>query len=142
MKVLIVCEDPTHDQYIVKPIVQKLFDDLGKTVSADVLTDPHLRGIDDLLAQINDIFADNQMVDIFVVVVDNDCGRQSNAARIANAIATQPKAVACLAIEEVETWMLCLHDAVLPEPWSKIRADCDVKEHFALPFLETQGFGG
>ena len=140
MKVLIVCEDPTHDQYIVKPVVTRLFEDLPRRAQIEVLRDPHLRGIDDLLAELPEIVRDNRMIDLFVVIADRDCERQKNSDRLGRAASVDPRVVWCCAIEEVEAWMLALHRAELN--WPAVRADCDVKEHYALPFLKSRGFGG
>ena len=144
MRVLVVCEDPTYDQFIVKPVVEEILASLEKPrARVEVLRDPHLRGIDNVLAELPGIVADNStMVDLFVVIVDRDCDRKGNSRRIETSIAEQAKTVACLAIEEVETWMLCLHRADLSVDWSSLRGDCDVKEHHALPFLQRSGFGG
>lgn len=30
MRVLVVCEDPTNDQHIVKPVVERIFEDIGR----------------------------------------------------------------------------------------------------------------
>src|SRR5215210_2922044 len=45
VKVLVIPEDPTLDQYILKPLVSRLFSDLGRAVSIDVLSKPQLRGV-------------------------------------------------------------------------------------------------
>ncbi len=44
MKILVVPEDPTHDQYILKPIVERIFKDLDTGARIEVLKDPHLGG--------------------------------------------------------------------------------------------------
>lgn len=141
MKVLVVCEDPTHDQFIVKPIVQRIFDDLGRRARIDVLTDPHLRGFRDVIEQLPSIVADHPMVDIFVVIVDRDCDRTNNNAKIEHAATVDPRVICCCAIEEVEVWMLALFRDQLPD-WQTVRADCDVKEHFAIPLLQQLDLGG
>jgi hypothetical protein len=38
LKVLVAPEDPTLDQYVLKPIVERLFADLGKTPRVLVLS--------------------------------------------------------------------------------------------------------
>jgi len=139
MKVLVVLEDPTHDRYIVEPVVRKILDDLGIVARLDVLTDPHLRGVDDLIDQLPAIVEDNRMVDLFVVVIDRDCNRQHNVERIANAAMHDPRIVACCAIEEVEAWMLVLHREHLGAPWPTVRADCDIKDNYAVAFLKRFG---
>lgn len=148
MKVLIVCEDPTHDRYVVEPVVARLLTDLGAKARTEVLADPHLRGVDDLLAQLPSIVADNPMIDLFVVVIDRDGNRRNNVERLDNAVlqlnknASPGKLVGCCAIEEVEAWLLALHRDALPNPWPVVRQDCDVKERHALPFLRQRGNGG
>lgn len=148
MKVLIVCEDPTHDRYVVEPVVARLLADLGAKARTEVLADPHLRGVDDLLAQLPSIIADNPMIDLFVVVIDRDGNRRNNVERLENAVAqlnkdaSRGKLVGCCAIEEVEAWLLALHRDALPTAWPIVRRDCDVKERHALPFLRQRGCGG
>lgn len=51
MKILIIPEDPTLDQYILKPIVERICTDHGLGARVDVLRDPHLRGVDQALAR-------------------------------------------------------------------------------------------
>lgn len=85
MKVLIIPEDPTYDQYIVKPIVERLLQDVGLTGRVDVLRDPKLDGIDQALDKevLAGIVSDNPMEDLFVLVVDRDCERMNDSARTA-----------------------------------------------------------
>jgi hypothetical protein len=41
-RVLVIPEDPTHDQYILKPVVEAMFRSLGKpNARVEVLKDPH-----------------------------------------------------------------------------------------------------
>lgn len=122
-------------------MVQRIFDDLQRRVRLDVLRDPHLRGIRDVTTQLQDIVADNTTVDLFVVVVDNDCGRENNQERIRAAADGNPRIVTCCAMEEVEIWLLALHRERLGS-WQEVRADCDVKEHHAMPLLAVLDQGG
>jgi hypothetical protein len=48
--------------------------------------------------------------------------------------------LACLAIEEVEVWMLALHRDGLEARWSDIRQDCDPKERYAHVLLKEKGW--
>ena len=48
MKVLVIPEDHTYDQYILKPVIQKIFADLGRTPKVEVLPDS-LGGVDQAL---------------------------------------------------------------------------------------------
>ena len=48
MKVLVIPEDQVLDQFVVKPIVEALFADLGQPAQVTVLPEPRLRGADHL----------------------------------------------------------------------------------------------
>jgi hypothetical protein len=76
------------------------------------------------------------MVDLFLVMVDRDCNRHGNEERAAAREQEHPgKLLACLAVQEVEVWMVALHREALDVPWKDLRADCDPKERYADPLL-------
>lgn len=143
MKVLIVPEDPTLDQYILKPIVERLCTTRGFPARVDVLRDPHLRGVDQALDKevVAGIVRDNPMVDLFILMVDRDCDRLGNTTKAAARLEEhRGRLLACLAWQEVEVWMLALHRKQLPVPWSTVRDECDPKEAYADPFITAQGW--
>lgn len=145
MKVLIVPEDPTLDRHVLKPVVERVLSDLGKTARVYVLTDPHLRGIDQALdsATLTGIIEDNAMIDLFILAVDRDCNRMRNTTRASQRTAEHPdKLIAVLAREEVEVWPLALHRGDLPVGWQEVREECDPKEHFWDPFVKDRGWMG
>jgi len=145
MKVLIVPEDPTHDQYILKPIVERIFKDLARTARVEVLFDPHLRGVDQTLSRemVREIINDNAMINLFLIVVDRDCNRCRNEERARDREREHPdRLIACLAFEEVEVWMLALHPKRIRVPWKSIREDCDPKERYCDPMLDELGRDG
>ncbi len=136
MKVLVIPEDPALDQYILKPIVERLFADLGKTARVQVLSKPRLRGIAQALDPdiIADVVRTYPMVDLFLVMVDRD-GDPKRPKGATSLEGRQPHLFVCLAIEEIEVWMLAAHRDTLPTPWSEIRQEPHPKERFAHPFL-------
>jgi hypothetical protein len=139
VKVLVVLEDPTLDQYIVKPIVEKMFDSLSQTAQVDVLTNPYMRGVKDVFDQIDGIVEDNP-VDLFLIVIDRDCDRENHTEKLRIRVERHEETmVGCLAREEVEVWMLAAQNN-LPASWGEIRRHCDPKEHFAEPWLAANGF--
>jgi hypothetical protein len=142
VKVLVIPEDPTHDQYILRPILERIFRDLSRPVHVDILRDPHLRGVDQALSQeeVAAIVADNPMIDLFLIMVDRDCNRQRNCERAAARENEHSCLLTCLAIEEVEIWMLALHHDQLEASWKDVRGDCDPKEGHADPFLRAKGW--
>jgi hypothetical protein len=142
VKVLVVLEDPTLDQYVVKPVIECVFSELGRPARVDVLWDPHLHGVIDLLGSVDEVIDDHPMVDLFVFVVDRDCDRENLTTKLRDRIAAHTRrAVGCLAVEETEVWMLAAQRTP-PAPWTEIRRECDPKERYAEPWLLAQGYGG
>jgi hypothetical protein len=144
-KVAIACEDHTWDQYIVRPIVTALLNNLGKPKARiEVINDPRSTGINVLLAQVEAILAKwGSVVDVVLFAVDLDCldgrdGRgdrlQALSERVAAASAFAAKAVLVAAIQELEVWALWGCRADLP-PWAEVRSSCDPKETFFEPLI-------
>ncbi len=136
LKALIIPEDPTHDQYVLKPVVEHLFEDLGQRARVEVLQNPRLRGVEQALVSesLAEIMSLYPMIDVFLLLVDRDAepGRDARVARLEQQFG---RLLACLAVEEVEVWMLALHRDRLGVPWANVRAEAHPKETFATPFL-------
>lgn len=69
---MVVTEVPTRDRYIVKPLVERLFEDIGSHGDIQVLANPHIRGIEQAFASVSNVVARYPTVDIFIVVLDRD----------------------------------------------------------------------
>lgn len=138
MKVLIIPEDPVLDRYILKPVVERIFADLGRSARIDILTNPRNRGIAEALnpSRIKEIIETHPMIDLFLILVDRDCDvdRRPGEARAREELYPD-RLFACLAIEEIEVWMLAIHRDSLPARWNEIRAECHPKERFVPSFL-------
>lgn len=137
MKVLVIPEDPRLDQYILKPVVARIFADLGKSPRIEILSNPRLRGVEQALdaAILTDIVATFPMIDLFLVLVDRDGHERRLAVANAREAEHPDRLFVCLAIEEVEVWMLAVHHRTLEFSWQEIRAEIHPKERFANPFL-------
>jgi len=145
VKVLIIPEDQTQDGFIAKPVVEALLRDLNIKSRVDVLPEPRLRGAGDALDPevVRSIVENNPMIDVFVLVVDRDCERKGNEAKALAREQEHPdKLVACVAIQELEVWMLALHKDKVGDQWQDIRSHCDPKEKWAEPLLEQLGTQG
>ena len=81
MKVLVIPEDPELDQYILKPVVEKIFADFGKSPRVAVLSNPRLRGVAEALDAtiLADIVAKYPMNNLYLVLVDRDGERARSA---------------------------------------------------------------
>ena len=138
MKVLVIPEDPTHDQYILKPIVERLLSDLDQKVRVDVPWKLRLRGVNQALDPtiVAEIVSLYPMVDLFLVLVDRDGDRDRRPVAARKLERSQGGSLfVCLAIEEVEVWMLAIHRDALSVSWSEVRDEIHPKERFAAPFL-------
>lgn len=141
---LVIVEDPTLDQFVVKPVIDKLFEELSVRARVEVLRDPHLRGVEQATSihVLSDVVELNPMVDLFLLVVDRDCNRTSIEDKVKEIEARfARKILPTLAIEELEVWMLAVfEDSPLNAKWADVRSHCDPKETFAEPFLKSRGW--
>lgn len=145
MKVLVIPEDQELDQYIVKPVFESMLEDLGIKARIDVLPEPRLRGTGDALDKeiIDSIVADNAMEDLFILVIDRDCNRERNEDKaLQRKREHAPHLLACLAVQEIEVWLLALYAEKLGSSWKEVREECDPKERWAQPLLEQLGSDG
>lgn len=146
LRVLVIPEDPTHDQHVLRPICERLFADLGRRARVDVLRDPHLRGVAQALDPevVGQIVADNDMVDLFLLLVDRDGTAQAPTGNTDRARAREQdhpgRLLACLAIEEVEVWLLALHRDRLGAPWREVRQEPHPKEVYFDRLAEREGW--
>ncbi len=77
LRVLLVLEDHTNDQFIAKPIVQELLKQLGRpNARIGALMNPRMRGIDQVLDRAiweEKILLEYRHIDLFVIILDRDC---------------------------------------------------------------------
>jgi hypothetical protein len=140
VKVLVIPEDPNLDQHILKPVVEKIFADFGKAPRVTILFKPRLRGVaqalnGDILA---DIVATYPMSDLVLVLVDRDGDEARTAVARTRETEHSGRLFVCLAIEEIEVWMLAIHAETLGTSWREIRGEIHPKERFAEPFLQER----
>ena len=140
MKVMVIPEDPTRDQYILKPVMERMFLELGRRARVQVLCNPRLRGVAQALdaATLARVVAMYPMIDLFCILVDRDGELDVRPVQARMREEEHPdRLMVCLAVEEVEVWMLAVHRERLATPWQDIRSERDPKERFAEPFLAT-----
>src|SRR5690349_5555638 len=83
------------------------------------------------------------MQDLFLLIVDRDCDREGHVAKAAaRQREHEGKLIACLAIQEVEVWLLALYKDDLDCTFTEVRKECDPKERWAEPLLERLGSRG
>ncbi len=145
MKALLVCEDPKLDAFILRPILSRILKDAGKPKAKVDICDRRSvgQGIAGLTKNLPAILAQYRMHKLIVVVIDRDANQPTNhESRMQYFHSLDERVVGVCAVEEVEVWMLGLYPNELGEAWQKVRAERNVKERFAAPFLRQADFGG
>jgi hypothetical protein len=108
---MIIPEDPALDQFILKPVVEALFKDLNRVARVQVLPNPRLRSVEQALEpkQIGSIIDSYPQEDVFLLLVDRDCDQyriNRVNSREAEVMSRGKALIGCLAIEEVEMWVI------------------------------------
>ena len=142
MKVLIIPEDFRNDQYILKPLFDRLFKSPNlRLARVDICRDPLLGGVREALKieQLEEVVARNPMVDVFVLCVDRDGDK--NRREVLDQIEARfgPRFLAVNAWEEIETWILAGLDLPSSWRWNDVRAEVNVKERYFEPLADMRG---
>ncbi len=148
MNVLIIPEDFRKDQYVVKPIIKKMFAEIGKpNAKVEVCQDPLLGGIGEALkrSRIQEVLSMNRgMVDVFLLLVDRDGveGRRQSLDNIERKAAEYLQESRVLfgenAWQEIVVWAIAGQD--LPDDWSwkRIRNEIHPKETYFEPLTRSR----
>jgi len=106
-----------------------------------VLTNPHLRGISQVKAQLPGNIDRYRHLDLLLCLVGADGkGRSMEFADMeAKARQSGVRLLCCAAVQEVEIWLLAGHAAKLPVPWRQARSEVSLKEKYFQSFLNQHG---
>ncbi len=144
MNVLIIPEDFRKDQYILKPIFERLLRSIGRrNAKIEVCQEPLLGGVDEALKsdRISEIVSFYPMTDIFILCVDRDGreGRRDRLDEIEVEFGGTNLFLAANAWEEIETWVLAGVDLPNEWRWVDVRAEIHVKEVYFEPLATQRG---
>ena len=141
-QILLIQEDPKYNGYIVKPLIEKMLKELGKS-SAKLKTfeSSYIRGYENVKKEIPSIIERYRHYNLFLFLPDAD-GKDKTKEFLqmkkkANKIDTN--LICCAAKEEIEVWLLAGHLDKLEDNWETIRNDVQVKENILEPFLIQHG---
>ena len=145
VNVLVIPEDFRKDQYILKPLFNRLFRSIGRSSTrVQVCQDPLLGGVREalkpgLLAEIVERYGG--MTDIFILCVDRDgeAGRRQRLDQIEAEMGNGRAFLAENAWEELETWVLAGLDLLSGWTWADVRAEIHVKERFFDVLARARG---
>jgi len=143
MNVLIVPEDFRQDQYLLKPLFERLFEELGRPQKVMVCQNPRLRGVQQALdrERLRDIVTRYPMDDIFILCVDRDGmrNRKTRLIQIENEFTGLHTFIAENAWEEIETWALAGLKLRPGWTWRSVRSEVSVKETYFEPLARHMG---
>ena len=145
MKVLVIPEDFRNDQYVLKPLFERLLRSAGRPHARVVVCrDPLLGGIGEALkpARIREIVDQyDGMTDLFILCVDRDGeeGRRVRLDAIEDEFGNDRDFFAENAWEEVETWVLAGLDLPRGWRWKDVRAEVQVKERYFERLARERG---
>ena len=147
MNILIIPEDFRKDQYMLKPIFQRLVTSLGSSTSrVRICQDPLLGGVGEALksSRIEEVIERYPMVHIFILCVDRDGnpGRRQRLDDIEAEFGIARVFLAENAWEEIETWILAGVDLPSDWRWTDVRGEIDVKERYFEPLVAELGLSG
>lgn len=114
-RILIVPEDPTYNGAILKPLIERMASACGRgNARVTVLTNPSLKGVDELRNKIGEIASRYDYMDAVICIVDAD-GKDRSGMFVAMKERAQvlgDRILFCAAVQEVETWLLGIPNAL------------------------------
>lgn len=142
MKILVIPEDFRNDQYILKPLFDRLFRTQDfRRARVDICRDPLLGGISQALKveRLCEIVERYPMVDVFILCVDRDgdINRRTVLDEIEGTFGS--RFLAANAWEEIETWVLAGLDLPSSWRWTDVRAEVHIKEIYFEPLVAQRG---
>jgi hypothetical protein len=149
VNVLVIPEDFRKDQYVLKPIVERMMKSLGVHAQVVVCTEPLLGGVGEALkwARLLEIIEMHRgMTHLFLLIVDRDCDDRRAASlrdleqRAASVLAGSGRVfLAEHAWQEAEVWVLAGMQDLPGWSWKEVRADCHPKERYYDDYARKRG---
>ena len=146
--VLVITEDYVQDEHVVGPLVEKMFQHLGKKARVLVCRNPRFRGVKECtnfeLVKEKVIKA-YPMVNLFLLLIDRDAepNRRQSLTDLEDRIKEHLKSNQTFltehAFQEVEVWAIAGQDLPSNWSWQEIRAERDSKERFYVPLAQEKG---
>src|SRR5437660_1512215 len=113
--VLVIPEDFTKDEHILKPLVEHIMEDCGRRAQVEVCRNPNFQGVATALdiEALREVVAFYPMVNLFVLFVDRDgrAGRKQRTDQIQDILSAElqsqaRKFLAEVAWQEMEVFIL------------------------------------
>lgn len=141
-KVLVIPEDPTHNGYILKPLVESILADAGKpNAKVTVLTQPRLEGYDHAVKAIREQLPDSYgFWSLWIFIPDGDRAKPAAMSALESDLASKGiKLLCCPAQPEVEIYACVPYRGEIKAGWEAARKDVQFKEDVFEPLLARHG---
>ena len=141
-KVLVIPEDPTHNGYILKPLVEAIIEDAGRpNAKVTVLTNPRLEGHDHAIKAIRNELPDRYgFWDLWIFMPDADRAKPPAMKALEDELAARRITLFCCPAEpEVEIYACAAYRDAIPGGWKSARTAILFKELVFSPLLEKYG---
>jgi hypothetical protein len=139
-RVLAIPEDPTHNGYILRPLVERMLAETGKPNARVVLlTNPKLDGYDHAVQAIKGELVERYgYFDLWLFMPDAD--KAGDLVVLEKLLEGKGVCLRCCAARpEVEAWLLAGHRQHLMVKWSEVASHPKLKEDVFEPFLKEYG---
>lgn len=141
-KVLVIPEDPTHNGYILKPLVQAILADAGKPAAkVVVLPNPRLRGFDHARRVIREELPDSYgFWNLWIFFPDADVAKASAMKDLECELERRKILLLCCPAEpEVEIYACAAFQSEIKMGWQNARRDLRLKEDIFEELLRIHG---
>jgi len=151
LNVLVIPEDFRKDQYVLGPLVQRLFAEIGKPrARVKICTDPVMGGISQAMdgERIDEVIDMYPIVHVFLLLVDRDgkAGRRTALDGLESRAAEKLSEGRALfgenAWQEIEVWALASQDLPSEWKWQEIRTEVNPKETYFEPLARQRRLTG
>ncbi|MGO9199113.1 MAG: hypothetical protein ACLQM8_01070 [Limisphaerales bacterium] len=139
-RVLVIPEDPTHNGYILRPLVERMLAETGRpNARVIILTNPRVTGYEQAVEAIKgELAVRYRHFDLWLFMPDADKARNVDDLEH-NLERRGIRLISCAAQPEVEAWLLAGHREHLGMKWSELRVHPRLREEVFEPFLREHG---
>lgn len=139
-KVLVIPEDPTYNGAILKPVVSRIMEEVGRPkADIKVLTDPAMKGLGNAKALMRTEVADKwKHMPLWLFIPDADYAGDLNPFEKEMQARGIPL-ICCAARPELEAWALAGFSNQLTVPWRAVAEHPRLKEEVFQPALKKFG---
>ena len=142
LRVLVIPEDPTHNGYILRPLVRALLSEVGRPkAKVQLLTSPRVRGYDDAVKTIRgDLASRYRFMDLWLFFPDADRASPDSMTSLEHDLRREGvNLFGCPAVPEVEIYACAAYRPAESGEWEAWRSHPRLKETIFADPLRDHG---